>query len=903
VKKITKSIYNEKNIVYSSVCEMINKENYPTFRRNTMAKTLEKEVKVIDTDVVIDELAAKANEAAKQMENFTQEQVDKIVHEMAMAALDKHMPLAKMAVEETGRGIVEDKAIKNMYASEYIWNSIKHDKTVGVIGEDKQKGLIEVAGPVGVVAAVVPTTNPTSTTIFKAMISLKTANAVIFSFHPSAQECSKEAARIVRDAAIAAGAPENCIQWIEKEHSSIEATQKLMNHPGVAIVLATGGPGMVKSAYSTGKPALGVGAGNVPAYIEKTAKIKRAVNDVIVSKTFDNGMICASEQGVIVDKEIYAAVKAEFEAHQCYIVKKSELKKLEDAVMNEGKYAVNPAIVGHPATEIAKLAGIKVPEGTKMLIAELDGVGADYPLSREKLSPVLAMMKAQSTEHGFELAQGMLELGGLGHTAVIHTENEDLQLQYGLKMKACRILVNSPSAEGGIGNIYNEMIPSLTLGCGSYGRNSVSKNVSAINLINVKTIAKRRNNMQWFKLPSKIYFEKNSLLYLEKMENVERVMIVCDPGMVQFGYADTVREVLARRKNDVKIEIFSDVEPNPSTNTVYKGLEVFNAFQPDTVIALGGGSAMDAAKGMWMFFEHPDTSFFGAKQKFLDIRKRTYKIGKPEKTQFVCIPTTSGTGSEVTPFAVITDSDTHVKYPLADYALTPDVAIVDPQFVMSVPAGVTADTGMDVLTHAIESYVSVMASDYTRGLSLQAIKLVFDYLEKSVKTPDMESREKMHNASTMAGMAFANAFLGICHSIAHKIGGEYGIPHGRTNAILLPHIIRYNAKDPQKHAMFPKYDYFRADTDYADIAKFLGLKGETTEELVEALATAVYELGKKVGIDMSLKAQGVTQQTLDTTVDRMAELAYEDQCTTANPKEPLISELKGIIIEAYNEKA
>ncbi|MBO0449482.1 bifunctional acetaldehyde-CoA/alcohol dehydrogenase [Enterococcus sp. MJM12] len=868
-----------------------------------MAKTLEKEVKVIDTDAVIDDLAAKANAAAKQMENFTQEQVDKIVHEMAMAALDKHMPLAKMAVEETGRGIVEDKAIKNMYASEYIWNSIKHDKTVGIIGEDKQKGLIEVAGPVGVVAAVVPTTNPTSTTIFKAMISLKTANAVIFSFHPSAQECSKEAARIVRDAAIAAGAPENCIQWIEKEHSSIEATQKLMNHPGVAIVLATGGPGMVKSAYSTGKPALGVGAGNVPAYIEKTAKIKRAVNDVIVSKTFDNGMICASEQGVIVDKEIYAAVKAEFEAHQCYVVKKSELKKLEDAVMNEGKYAVNPAIVGHPAVEIAKLAGIKVPEGTKMLIAELDGVGADYPLSREKLSPVLAMMKAESTEHGFDLAQGMLELGGLGHTAVIHSENEDLQLQYGLKMKACRILVNSPSAEGGIGNIYNEMIPSLTLGCGSYGRNSVSKNVSAINLINVKTIAKRRNNMQWFKLPSKIYFEKNSLLYLEKMENVERVMIVCDPGMVQFGYADTVREVLARRKNDVKIEIFSDVEPNPSTNTVYKGLEVFNAFQPDTVIALGGGSAMDAAKGMWMFFEHPDTSFFGAKQKFLDIRKRTYKIGKPEKTQFVCIPTTSGTGSEVTPFAVITDSETHVKYPLADYALTPDVAIVDPQFVMSVPAGVTADTGMDVLTHAIESYVSVMASDYTRGLSLQAIKIVFDYLEKSVKTPDMESREKMHNASTMAGMAFANAFLGICHSIAHKIGGEYGIPHGRTNAILLPHIIRYNAKDPQKHAMFPKYDYFRADTDYADIAKFLGLKGETTEELVEALATAVYELGKKVGIDMSLKAQGVTQQTLDTTVDRMAELAYEDQCTTANPKEPLISELKGIIIEAYNEKA
>ncbi|KAF1305704.1 bifunctional acetaldehyde-CoA/alcohol dehydrogenase [Enterococcus saccharolyticus] len=863
-----------------------------------MTKTVEKEVGKIDVSVMIDDLAAKANVALKEMENFDQEKVDHIVHEMAMAALDQHMPLAKMAVEETGRGIYEDKAIKNMYASEYIWNNIKHDKTVGVINEDKQKGIIEIAEPVGAICGVVPTTNPTSTTIFKAMIALKTRNPIVFSFHPSAQKCSVAAARVVRDAAIAAGAPENCVQWIE--HPSIEATQGLMNHPGIAIVLATGGAGMVKSAYSTGKPALGVGPGNVPAYIEKTAKIKRAVNDLFVSKTFDNGMICASEQAVIVDREIYAAVKAEFQAHQAYIVKPNELQQLEDAVMNEGKYAVNPAIVGHSAIEIAELAGIKVPEGTKLLIAELEGVGPDYPLSREKLSPVLAMVKAKNTEDGLDLCEGMLNLGGLGHTAVIHTEDEELQVRFGLRMKACRILVNTPSAEGGIGNIYNEMIPSLTLGCGSYGKNSVSRNVSAVNLINVKTLAKRRNNMQWFKLPSKIYFEKNSLLYLEKMENVERVMIVCDPGMVQFGYADIVRDVLARRKNAVQIEVFSDVEPNPSTDTVYKGTEMMAAFKPDTIIALGGGSAMDAAKGMWMFYENPDTSFFGAKQKFLDIRKRTYKIAKPEKTQFVCIPTTSGTGSEVTPFAVITDSDTHVKYPLADYALTPDVAIIDPQFVLSVPASVTADTGMDVLTHAIESYVSVMASDYTRGLSLQAIKLVFENLEKSTLTPDMESREKMHNASTMAGMAFANAFLGICHSVAHKIGGEYGIPHGRTNAILLPHIIRYNAKDPQKHAMFPKYDYFRADTDYADIAKFLGLKGETTAELVEALATAVYELGQKVGIDMSLKAQGVTQEILDTTVDRMAELAYEDQCTTANPKEPLISELKQIIIDAYN---
>lgn len=863
-------------------------------------ETVVEEVKTNDVQAVIDELAAKANVALEKMSDFDQEKVDYIVHQGAIAALDKHMMLAKMAIEETGRGVYEDKAIKNMYASEYIWNNIKHDKTVGVINEDKQKGLIEVAEPVGVICGVTPTTNPTSTTIFKSLIALKTRNPIIFAFHPSAQKCSAEAARIVRDAAIEAGAPEDCIQWIE--HPSIEATQTLMNHPGVATVLATGGAGMVKSAYSTGKPALGVGPGNVPSYIEKTAKIKRAVNDLILSKTFDNGMICASEQAVIVDKEVYDEVKAEFAAHNVYFVKPNEVAKLEAVVMNEAKTAVNPKVVGHHAREIAAWAGIEVPIETKMLIVELEGVGPDYPLSREKLSPVLAMVKANSTEHGFELCEGMLNLGGLGHTAVIHTEDEDLQVKFGLRMKACRILVNNPSAVGGIGDIYNEMIPSLTLGCGSYGKNSVSRNVSAVNLINVKTIAKRRNNMQWFKLPPKIYFEKNALLYLEKMPNVERVMLICDPGMVQFGYADIVRGVLNRRRNDVKVEIFSDVEPNPSTNTVYKGLEMIVDFQPDTIIALGGGSAMDAAKAMWLFFEHPDTSFFGAKQKFLDIRKRTYKIPVAEKVQFVCIPTTSGTGSEVTPFAVITDSETHVKYPLADYALTPHIAIVDPQFVMTVPASVTADTGMDVLTHAIESYVSVMASDYTRGLSLQAIKIVFDYLEKSVKNPDLESREKMHNASTMAGMAFANAFLGISHSIAHKIGGEYGIPHGRTNAILLPEVIRYNAKDPQKHAMFPKYDYFRADTDYADIAKFLGLPGETTEELVEALATAVYDLGCRIGIKMNLKAQGVTQEVLDSTIDRMAELAYEDQCTTANPKEPLISELKQIILNVYEEK-
>ncbi|MDH9412002.1 bifunctional acetaldehyde-CoA/alcohol dehydrogenase [Staphylococcus epidermidis] len=847
---------------------------------------------------MIDSLAEKGQEALKELSKKSQHEINDIVHQMSMAAVDQHMHLAKLAYDETGRGIYEDKAIKNLYASEYIWNSIKDNKTVGIIGEDKQKGLTYVAEPIGVICGVTPTTNPTSTTIFKAMIAIKTGNPIIFAFHPSAQQSSKYAAKVILEAATKAGAPKDCIQWIEVP--SIEATKQLMNHKDIALVLATGGSGMVKSAYSTGKPALGVGPGNVPTYIEKTAHIKRAVNDIIGSKTFDNGMICASEQVMVVDKEVYTDVVKEFKLHQTYFVNKNELQQLEDAIMNEDKTAVKPDIVGKSAVDIAKLSGISVPEKTKLLVAEIDGIGKDYPLSREKLSPVLAMVTAKSTGHALQICEDILKFGGLGHTAVIHTEDSQLQQKFGLKMKACRVLVNTPSAVGGIGNMYNELIPSLTLGCGSYGRNSISHNVSAVDLLNIKTIAKRRNNMQWFKLPPKVYFEENSVMYLTEMDNVERVMIVCDPGMVNIGYTDIVEQVLRRRENQPQIKVFNEVEPNPSTHTVYKGLEMFINFQPNTIIALGGGSAMDAAKAIWMFFEHPETSFFGAKQKFLDIRKRTYKITKPKNAKFICIPTTSGTGSEVTPFAVITDSETHVKYPLADYALTPDIAIVDPQFVLSVPKNVAADTGMDVLTHAIESYVSVMASDYTRGLSLQAIKLTFDYLKSSVQENDKHSREKMHNASTMAGMAFANAFLGISHSIAHKIGGEYGIPHGRTNAILLPHVIRYNAKDPQKHALFPKYDFFRADTDYADIAKFLGLKGNTTEELVDALANAVYDLGCSVGIDMNLKSQGVTEELLHSTIDRMAELAFEDQCTTANPKEPLISELKGIIETAYD---
>lgn len=855
-----------------------------------------------DIQTVIDELAIKGVEALNEMADFTQEQVDHIVHQAAIAALDKHMYLAKLAVDETGRGIYEDKAIKNMYASEYIWNSIKNDKTVGVIAEDKEQGLVSIAEPVGVICGVTPTTNPTSTTIFKALIALKTRNSIVFAFHPSAQKSSAEAARIVRDAAIEAGAPKDCIQWIEEP--SIEATGLLMNHPKIATVLATGGPGMVKAAYSTGKPALGVGAGNVPSYIAADAKVKRAVNDIIVSKTFDNGMICASEQAAIVDAAIYDEVKAEFEAHQCVIIsKKADIAKLEKVVLNEARTAVNGAIVGHSAIEIAEKAGLKVPAGTKMLLAEIPDATMEHPLALEKLSPVLALIKSDGVEDGFKKAEGMLNLGGLGHTAVIHTENEELQLQYGIRMKACRVLVNSPSAEGGIGNIYNNMIPSLTLGCGSHGHNSVSHNVSSFDLLNVKTLSKRRNNMQWFRVPPKIFFEKDSITYLRHID-AERVMLVCDPGMVQFGYADLVKRQLELNRHRPAVDVFSDVEPNPSTNTVYKGLERFVDFQPDVIIALGGGSAMDAAKAMWMFFEHPDVSFFGAKQKFLDIRKRTYKIPYAQKTTFICIPTTSGTGSEVTSFAVITDSETHIKYPLADYALTPDIAIVDPALVMSVPASVTADTGMDVLTHAIESYVSVMASDYTRGLSLQAIKLVFENLEHSYRFGDEESREKMHNASTMAGMAFANAFLGINHSLAHKVGPMFDIPHGRTNAILMPHVIRYNGRDPQKHAMFPKYDYFRADKDYADIARFMGwgTDKQSDAELVEVLAQKVYELGVAVGIDMNWKGQGVTKKLLQDTAYTLAEHAYEDQCTTANPKEPLISELKEIIEIAFDYK-
>lgn len=857
---------------------------------------LKTEPKTNEVEVMINDLVVKANKALNILEGFNQEKIDHIVHQMAIAGLNDHMKLAKMAVEETGRGVYEDKAVKNMFATEEIWHAIKDDKTVGIIERDEDHKLVKIAEPLGVLAGVTPVTNPTSTTMFKALIAIKTRNPIIFAFHPGAQKSSAAALDSLRVAAEEAGLPAGALSYVPTP--SIEATQKLMNHPGVASVLATGGPGMVKSAYSTGKPALGVGPGNVPSYIEASANIKQAVNDVLLSKSFDNGMVCASEQAIIVDQEIYKEVTDELKAQHAYIATKEEVKRLSDVVIDKEKHAVNGKIVGHSAVEIAGLAGIKVPEDTVVLIAPIDGVGDEYPLSREKLSPVLAMLKAKNHEDGFALCQAMLELGGKGHSAAIHTTDDDLSIDFGIAMHASRILVNQPSTVGGIGDLYNNMLPSLTLGCGSYGHNSISHNVGTFDLLNIKTVAMRRNNMQWVKLPSKIYFEKNSVNYLEKMSGLERVFIVGDQGMSKLGYVKKVEETLNRRETPVVYQTFVDVESDPSSNTVYKGAEMMRSFKPDTIIAVGGGSVMDAAKGMWLFYTAPDASFWGAKQKFLDIRKRTYKFPNLDKVKLVCIPTTSGTGSEVTPFAVITDSDTGIKYPLADYALTPNVAIVDSQFIETVPKTVVADSGLDVLCHAIESFVSTMASHYTRGLSLQAAKLVFENLKKSWDG-DKEARANMHDASTMAGMAFANALLGINHSIAHKLGGEYHLPHGRMITITMPHVIKYNSLVPTKRQVWAKYNYFRADEDYAEIARYIGLKGNTTAELVDALIQAIVDLAESVGIKMSLREQGITKAQVTAAAGRLAELAYEDNCTITNPKEPLIADMKQIILDEY----
>ncbi|MEF7437141.1 bifunctional acetaldehyde-CoA/alcohol dehydrogenase [Paenibacillus lautus] len=844
-------------------------------------------------------LIEKANRAKEKFMKLDQEQVDGIVQAMAMAGLEKHMQLAKMAVEETGRGVYEDKIIKNLFATEYIHNSIKYDKTVGIIEDNAYDSFQKIAEPIGIIMGITPVTNPTSTTIFKALISIKTRNPIIFGFHPSAQACSREAALILRDAAVKQGAPADCIQWIEAP--SMDKTNTLMNHPEVACILATGGSAMVKAAYSCGKPALGVGPGNVPCFIEKSADLDQAVNDLILSKTFDNGMICASEQAVIIEEPIYHTVKKKMIASGCYFVNKEELAKLTAHAMVADKCAVNPTIVGQPAAKIAEACGFEVPDSTKILVAELEGVGPAYPLSAEKLSPVLACYKVKDAEEGITRAEEMVAFGGMGHSSVIHSHNEDVILKFSDRMKTCRILVNQPSSQGGIGDIYNTNLPSLTLGCGSYGRNSTSSNVTAVNLINVKRVNRRTVNMQWFKVPDKIYFEKGSTQYLAKMPDITRVAIVTDPMMVKLGYVERVEHYLRQRRVPVAIEVFSEVEPDPSTTTVERGTEMLERFQPDCIIALGGGSPMDAAKAMWLFYEYPDTDFNNLKQKFMDIRKRVYKYPKlGRKAKFVAIPTTSGTGSEVTSFAVITDKvQGNTKYPLADYELTPDVAIIDPEFVYTLPKTAVADTGMDVLTHAIEAYVSVMASDYTDGLAIKAIQLVFQYLEQSALTGDKLAREKMHNASTLAGMAFANAFLGINHSLAHKWGGQYHTAHGRTNAILMPHVIRYNAKKPTKFAAWPKYTHFVADERYAEIARILGLPARTTEEGVNSLIAAIRELNSKLGIEESFQQLGIDPQDFERNVEHLADRAFEDQCTTSNPKLPLVTELAEVYRNAF----
>lgn len=850
--------------------------------------------KKIDYKNHIDDLVSRASRAAEEYLKLDQEQVDRIVKAMALAGLDRHMELAKMAVEETGRGIYEDKITKNMFATEAVYHSIKYHKTVGIIHENEEEDYMEVAEPVGVIAGITPVTNPTSTTMFKSLITAKTRNPIIFGFHPGAQRCSAAAAQVMLTAAVEAGAPKNCILWIE--YPSIDATSYLMAHPGVATILATGGSSMVRTAYSTGKPAIGVGPGNVPCYIEKSADVKRAVTDLILSKTFDNGMICASEQAVIVDREIAEQALGLMNEYGCYFLNPEEIKALENMATCGESCSLNADVVGRSASQIAQMAGFNVPPDTKILVAQLAGVGPEYPLSREKLSPILACYVVNDSKEGIRVAEQMVEFGGMGHSAVIHSASEDIIKQFSNTVRVGRIIVNAPSTHGAIGELYNTNMPSLTLGCGSMGHNSTTSNVSAMNLINVKRVAKRRVKMQWFRVPERIYFESGSVQYLSKMPNASRVVIVCDPAMTEYGYLDKVMYHLHKRPEHVSTEVISDIEPDPSLETVRKGFNVMKQFRPDTIIALGGGSAIDAAKAMWLFYEHPDVEFEFLKLKFLDIRKRTYKYPKlGRKAQFVAIPTTSGTGSEVTAFAVITDKGEDIKYPLADYELTPDVAIIDVDFVKSVPPGVTADTGIDVLTHAIEAYVSVMASDYTDALALKAVELVFKYLPRAYKNgSDLEAREKMHNASCIAGMAFTNAFLGLNHAMAHKLGGEFHIPHGRANAVLLPYVIHYNAQKPTKFASWPKYEHFIAPEKYRQIAAYLGLPAANQSEGVMSLINGVRELMQSLDIPLTIRECGIDEKKFVKILPVLAEKAFEDQTTLSNPRMPLIKEMVDI---------
>ena len=866
------------------------KENYP----------------IVDSVERLEETLARVKEAQKVFATYTQEQVDKIFKAAAIAANKARIPLAKMAVEETGMGVVEDKVIKNNYAAEYIYNAYKNTKTCGVIEEDKAYGIKKVAEPIGVIAAVIPTTNPTSTAIFKTLIALKTRNGIIISPHPRAKLSTIAAARIVLEAAIEAGAPEGIIGWIDVP--SLEMTNLIMKEAD--IILATGGPGMVKAAYSSGKPALGVGAGNTPAIIDDTADIVLAVNSIIHSKTFDNGMICASEQSVIVHKNVYDAVKKEFAYRNCYFLKPDEIEKVRKTIIING--ALNAKIVGQKAHTIAALAGVEVPESTKILIGEVESVDISEEFAHEKLSPVLAMYKAKDIKDAFDKAEHLIADGGYGHTSSIYlnavTEKEKLA-EFGERMKTCRILVNTPSSHGGIGDLYNfKLAPSLTLGCGSWGGNSVSENVGVKHLINIKTVAERRENMLWFRAPQKVYFKKGCLpVALDELGTVmgkKKAFIVTDSFLYNNGYTKPIEQKLDSM--GIMHTTFSNVAPDPTLACAREGVKLMAEFKPDVIIAIGGGSAMDAGKIMWVLYEHPEADFLDMAMRFIDIRKRVYTFPTMgEKAYFVAVPTSAGTGSEVTPFAVITDETTGVKYPLADYQLMPNMAIIDADMMMNAPKGLTSASGIDAVTHALEAYASVMATDYTDGLALRALKMIFEYLPRAYDNGpnDPVAREKMGNAATMAGMAFANAFLGVCHSMAHKLGAFHHLPHGVANALMIDEVIRFNSSEqPAKMGTFSQYDHPHTMARYAEVADYLGIKGKTDADKVENLIKAIDELKARVGIKPTIKDYVPDEQDFLNRLDAMVEQAFDDQCTGANPRYPLMSEIKEMYLRAYYGK-
>ena len=861
---------------------------------------------IVDSVETLEEAIARVRAAQKKYAAYTQEQVDKIFLAAATAANKERIPLAQLAVEETGMGIVEDKVIKNHYAAEYIYNAYRDTKTCGVIEEDKAYGIRKIAEPIGVIAAVIPTTNPTSTAIFKTLIALKTRNGILISPHPRAKQSTIAAAKIVLEAAVKAGAPEDIISWIDVP--SLDMTNLVMKEAD--IILATGGPGMVKAAYSSGKPALGVGAGNTPAIIDETADIVLAVNSIIHSKTFDNGMICASEQSVIVHEKVYDAVKAEFASRGCYFLNPEETEKVRKTILING--ALNAKIVGQPAAKIAELSGVTVPAGTKILIGEVESVELSEEFAHEKLSPVLAMYKAKDIQDAFSKAEHLIADGGFGHTSSIYlnavTEQAKLD-EFAARMKTCRILVNTPSSQGGIGDLYNfKLAPSLTLGCGSWGGNSVSENVGVKHLLNIKTVAERRENMLWFRAPEKVYIKKGCLpVALDELKTVmgkKRAFIVTDSFLYQNGYTKPITDKLDEM--GIAHTCFFDVAPDPTLACAIRGAEQMKAFAPDCIIALGGGSAMDAGKIMWVLYEHPEADFLDMAMRFVDIRKRVYTFPKMgEKAYFIAIPTSAGTGSEVTPFAVITDEKTGVKYPLADYQLLPNMAIIDTDFHMSAPKGLTAASGIDAVTHALEAYASMLATDYTDGLALQALKTIFEYLPRAYENgqTDVEAREKMANAATMAGMAFANAFLGVCHSMAHKLGAFHHLPHGVANALMIDEVLRFNAAEvPAKMGTFSQYDHPHTLARYAEIADALGLGGQTDEEKLENLIRALDELKAKVGIRSTIRDYNIDEKDFLDRLDEMVEQAFDDQCTGANPRYPLMSEIKQMYLNAYYGK-